>query len=524
VEPPAPDVEGVLDGDARFRLMFERSADAILLLDTGPNLFVDYNQATLDMLRCTRHELSAMHPSALSPPRQPDGQDSFVKANAMIALAIQHGSHRFEWVHRSPCRDDFPVEVVLTTLTLGASPMLMVVWRDITERKRDEAALRQAQRLESLGVMAGGIAHDFNNVLAAISVHLELLRRNLHDPARAGQHLDTIVGAVTRAASLTRKMLAYSGEGPRCTEVLDVGALTDELIELLRATASGRAAIRSARPRDPAWVEADRTQLQQVIMNLFTNALEALDEPGGSITVRVGRRTVDEHALAEELRGQGMQPGPFVTLVVEDTGHGMTPEVQARIFDPFFSTKAPGRGLGLSAVLGILHGHGGGFRIASAVGVGTSFEVLLPAAQPATPPAEDTAPAGDARGTGTVLLVDDDRGIRASLSPLLAALGFDVLEAAGGREAVALFHAHAASIRWVLMDLTMPDLDGHSALVALRAIAPDVRVVMTSGWAPAEVLARFADHPPAALLPKPFTLAELTAVLARIGVVDRGRR
>ena len=507
-------------GDAKFRLMFERSADAILLLDTSTNLFVEYNQATLHMLRCTREELSALHPSVLSPRCQPDGRESFEKANEMIAVAMGAGSHRFEWVHCSPHREDFPVEVLLTPLPLGNTPMIVVVWRDISDRKRNEDALRQAQRLESVGVLAGGIAHDFNNLLTVMVGHLNLARADVSGPAVT--HLDMMEQAVLKAADLTRQMLAYSGKGQFLIEPIDLGRLVTEMVDLLRVSVPKDVRLLCELADAVPMVEADRAQAQQVIMNLITNAGEAISEGAGTIIVRVGKTYLDEEKAEKELPGQGLRPGPKVLLEVEDTGHGMTPEIEARIFDPFFSTKESGRGLGLSALLGILKAHGAGFRIRSRVGAGTSFQIVFPAstairsagiAPPTHPPQ---------RGEGTVLLVDDEQNLRRCLRGMLGGLGFAVIEAANGAEAIELFRAQREKISWVLMDLTMPGMDGHAAFSRLREIDPNVLVVLSSGWAESDVAARFASCRPAAFLPKPFTSLELETALGKLGLVPTG--
>ena len=501
---------------ARFRLMFERSADAILLLDTATNLFVEYNQATLDMLRCTREELSALHPSVLSPPHQPDGRESFEKANEMIAIAVGTGSHRFEWVHRSPHRDDFPVEVLLTPLPLGTAPMVVVVWRDITERKRSEEALRQAQRLESVGVLAGGIAHDFNNLLTAILGHLQLARVEVTGPAAA--HLDMMEHAVLKAADLTRQMLAYSGRGQFVIESIDLGRVVKEMVDLLGVSVPKGVSLDCELDEGVPLVDADRAQTQQVIMNLITNAGEATGQGGGTIAVRVRRVVLDEQTLAAQLAGQNVRPGPSVSLEVQDQGQGMTPEVQARIFDPFFSTKAPGRGLGLSSLLGILKAHGAGIRVRSQVGVGTSFEIFFPASTAAPKISASVPESRVQRGDGAVLLVDDERNVRVSLRGVLEYLGFTVIEAADGFEAVDVFREKRGLITWVLMDLTMPRMDGYATFLKLREIEPGVVVVLSSGWAETEIAARFGGCQPSGFLPKPFTTAELQALLARLGL------
>ena len=507
--------------DARFRLMFERSADAILLLDTEANLFVEYNQAALDMLRCTREELSALHPSALSPPMQPDGVSSFTKANDMIATAMKHGSHRFEWIHRSPHRDDFPVEVLLTSLPLGAAPIVVVVWRDITERKRSEEALRQAQRLESLAVLAGGIAHDFNNLLAAMSGHLHAVREAAHgaaDCAAVVDHATQVEHAIGRAASLTRQLLAYGGHGTVAKELVDLSALVRELVDLLRISLPTGVQVTCVLEDQLATVEADPAQVQQVIMNLVTNAGEAMAGQGGSLTVRVYTATLSDDDVQRDYLGQGLRPGPVVCLEVTDTGVGMTPEVQARIFEPFFSTKASGRGLGLSALRGIVRAHQGGVHLQSTPGRGTTFCVALPRTTARKPDRALRVSAG-ARGRGTVLVVDDEATVRRSLSMLVRSIGFEVIEADGGERALELYQEHQGSIRWVLMDVTMPRLDGHATFLELRRRDPSVIVILSSGWAEEELARRFADQPPSAFVPKPFTVPDLVAALGRLGLV-----
>ncbi|MCC7071714.1 MAG: response regulator [Deltaproteobacteria bacterium] len=511
--------------DARFRLMFERSADAILLLDTEANLFVEYNQAALDMLRCTRAELSALHPSVLSPPTQPDGVSSFTKANEMIATAMRNGSHRFEWVHRSPHRDDFPVEVLLTPLPLGAVPIVVVVWRDITERKRSEEALRQAQRLESLAVLAGGIAHDFNNLLTAMSGHLHAARSAANDRATTGpaaaeivDHVTQVEHAVSRAASLTRQLLAYGGHGTVAKEPVDLSALVREMVDLLRISLPPGVQVTCALEETGATVEADPGQLQQVIINLVANAGEAMATNGGSLSVRVFRAAVGDDELQRDFLGQGLRAGPMVWLEVADTGVGMTPEVQARIFEPFFSTKASGRGLGLSALRGIVRAHQGGVQLTSAPQRGTTFRVALPTTA-ASPSARPRRAAEGARGRGTVLVVDDEATVRRSLSMLVRSIGFEVIEADGGERALELFDQHRATIRWVLMDVTMPRMDGHATFLELRRRDPAVVVILSSGWAEEELARRFADQPPSAFVPKPFTVPDLVSALGRLRLV-----
>ncbi len=513
------------DGGIRFRLMFERSADAILLLDTVTNRFVEYNQATLDMLRCSKEELRELHPSELSPPRQPDGRESFEKANEMIALAVARGSHRFEWVHRSPRRSDFPVEVLLTPIQAGQAPVLMVVWRDITQRKQAEEALRQAQKLESLGVLASGIAHDFNNLLTVIATNLSLVRADATVSPAAREGLIRAESAVFKAAELTRQMLAYGGKGAFVVAPVDLSQTVREIAELLRASIPRQIEIASELAEVPA-VLGDSTQLQQVVMNLVTNAGEAIGEAVGRITLRTAVRELDAAALAARFPGQPLEPGRFVTLEVADTGCGMGPEVLERIFDPFFTTKRAGRGLGLSALRGIVRGHLGGLHLRSAPGAGTAFEVVFPATSKAAPaPRAPVRPAAAPRAgaqRGTVLLVDDEPSVRRSCRLTLEQLGCTVLEACDGLEALEVFRARREQIDFVLLDLTMPKMGGHEVFHALRQLDPSVRVVLCSGWAEADLADRFRDAPPTALLQKPFRTGELKRIFEAVGLDGSG--
>ncbi|MDP1825392.1 MAG: response regulator [Archangium sp.] len=517
------------DDDARFRLFFERSSDAILLLDTATNQFVQYNDATLEMLRCTREELASLHPSALSPATQPDGQDSFTKANKMIAAAVAVGTHRFEWTHCSPHRPDFPVEVVLTPVTKGEAPMLMVVWRDITERKRAEEAQRKTQKLESLGLLAGGIAHDFNNLLAAILGNLSLARLEVPPGNPALDYLKHMEAAVDKAAHLTRQMLAYSGQGSLTIKPVDLAREVREMADLLSASVpKGVKLVYEAQGEVPP-VRADAAQLGQVIMNLVINAAESilprnpasapLADGLGTVTLHTGSVTLSEAQIIRDFEGQSVRPGLHALLRVTDTGSGMSREVQAQIFDPFFSTKKSGRGLGLSALMGIVRAHKGGVLLDSEPGRGTTFTVYLPAsAEPLLPPDPRPATALETEG-GRVLLVEDEPMVRRSTRNLLEALGFSVVEAADGDEAIEVFKAERATLRWVLMDLTMPRMDGHTAFLALQKIDPSVKVVLSSGWAAADVVERFRGHPPAGFLSKPFVLAEILATLHQAGIV-----
>ena len=393
--------------------------------------------------------------------------------------------------------------------------------RDSTERVRAEVARRQweaqlqhPQRLESLGVMAGGIAHDFNNLLMGVlcSAELALLRLPQDAPARAD--VEQIVAATHRAAGLTGQMLAYSGRGTFQVQPILLSTLIREMEPLIRASLPKTCALDLHLEESLPAIEADATQLRQLLMNLVVNAGEAVGDAAGSIAVRVGVRECDRAYLAGGVLGSEIPEGPHVSREVADTGCGMSGETQEQMFEPFFTTKFTGRGLGLAAVLGIVRGHHGTILVTSEPGRGTRIEVLFPpTTQPAMAP-QVPAPAPPAwRGEGTILVVDDEASIRAGASQVLEHEGFTVLMAADGHEAVAVFREHAETVRAVLLDLTMPDMDGATTARALRQIRPDVRVILSSGYTGEEATRQFTERDLAGFLQKPYALKALIAAV-----------
>jgi len=385
---------------------------------------------------------------------------------------------------------------------------------DITERKESEAALRQSQKLESLGVMSGGIAHDFNNLLTAILGNSNLATMHLSPESPAIPFLQQIEKAALRAADLTRQLLAYAGKGQFQVIEVDLNRLVVEMTQLLTVSLSKKAVVRYDLSPGLPLISADSSQMQQLVMNLVTNASEAIgDAASGLITVRTGVQMVDEATISGLLPALPLTPGRFVTLEVSDTGCGMTPEVRDRIFDPFYTTKFTGRGLGLSAMLGILRGHHGSLKVYSEPGRGSVFKLFLPTL---TLSPEDRLPrpaTGEWQGRGTLLLVDDEPGALAVARGLSEALGFQVLEAVDGREAVDLFKLRHAEITAVLMDLTMPHLDGRQAFLRMQELDPKIPVVLTSGYSEQDVLADFLGKGLAGFLPKPYQSTEFLSVI-----------
>ncbi len=341
---------------------------------------------------------------------------------------------------------------------------LVGISRDITERRVLEANMQQTQKLESLGVLAGGIAHDFNNILTVILGNAEAAALKVQPDSSARRPLEEIKKASQHAADLCRQMLAYSGKGRFEVRPLDVSDVIDEMLEMLNVGISKKATMHLDLARDLPSVEADVAQIRQVVMNLVMNASEAIGDTGGHITVVTNAVDCGESCLETGLGGEPVPPGRYVSLVVTDTGSGMNERTRARIFEPFFTTKFTGRGLGLSAVMGIVRSHKGAIRVSSEPGRGTTFKLLFPAGSAApqrlTTPRDGSA---EPAGHGTILVVDDDEGILLIARSILERIGFAVLTATDGSEGVEVYKAHAAEIACVLLDLTMPKMDGQEA-------------------------------------------------------------
>lgn len=403
----------------------------------------------------------------------------------------------------SPLLDDAGVFV-------GALAMV----RDVTELRQLEARMLHAQKLESLGVLAGGIAHDFNNLLVGILGNVGLARSELPPGTPAQSYLKDAQVAATRASDLTAQMLAYAGKGRFVIQPLDLNQLIAEIAHLLTAVISKKARLHTEFAADLPATLADATQIRQVVMNLITNASDALGELPGTISVRTGVVDADAALLATTYGDERLTPGCYVVLVVSDTGCGFDADTQTRLFDPFFTTKFTGRGLGLAAVLGILRGHRGAIAVESAPQQGARFTVLLPAAPAVavvSPRGGDGSVGG---GAGLVLVADDEAAVRTVARRVLERAGYSVCVAADGREAVAVFAARADEIVAVLLDMTMPLLRGDEVHRELHKIRPEVPVVLTSGYSDPSQAATLGGT--VGFLAKPWTPQELLMALRTV--------
>ncbi len=397
---------------------------------------------------------------------------------------------------------------------LGANGLI----QDVTERRLAEDSLRQAQKLESLGVLAGGIAHDFNNLLTAILGNLNLAQMRLPTNSEALPLLENVEKTVLRAADLSKQMLAYSGKGRFVVKLHDLNTLVQEMTHLMQVSIPKKTTLHFGLHPEILPIDADATQIHQVVMNLVTNAADAIGEAEGVISLTTRIQEVKTGVVPAANPGQTLAAGPYAVLEVSDSGCGMSPEIIERIFDPFFSTKAAGRGLGLSAMLGILRGHKAGIQIQSQKGHGSTFFIYLPMAEKKAESAGPVETVSNQPFTGEALVVDDEPMVLEFAAKALTALGFATTEARDGLEAVEIFTRNPDRFDVVLLDLTMPRMDGREALRALRRLRPDLPVILSSGYSDQEFIQTLAAEPGLTFLQKPYLLANLRqAVQALLG-------
>ncbi len=383
------------------------------------------------------------------------------------------------------------------------------------ERQLMEQQMQHVQKLESLGLLAGGIAHDFNNLLTAMLGHLNLAQMRLSPESPATPALANLEQIIHRTSELTRQMLAYSGKGRFLVQNRDLNQVIREMVHLLEVSISKKVILRLGLTEAPVPIRADAAQIQQVLMNLVTNAADAIGEQEGTIRITTAMAALDRAYLDQVFQGQELGPGTYAVMEVQDTGCGMNSEVLSRIFDPFFTTKPSGHGLGLSATLGILRGHHAGLRIYSEPGRGSTFKVLFPVADAVVVEEGEGAASNLSLSGLRVLLVDDEEMLRESTSEALQSLGVEVVLAADGQEAVDRVTQEGPALDLVFMDLTMPRMDGREAFQQIRRLCPGVPVVLTSGYNEQESVQEFIGRGLAGFLQKPYTLKALGETLQR---------
>lgn len=502
-----------------LQTVLDTMSDAVFVDDAQTGQILDVNRKMCEMYGYTREEALRASVGDLS-----QGEPPYSQAEALewLRRAHEEGPQQFEWLAKRKDGALFWVEVSVATAEINGEKRFVVLVRDISERRTAqerrrhmELRLQDEQRLQSLGVLAGGLAHDFNNLLMAISGSLDLARLRLPQDSPAARPISQAKVSLSRAAELTRQMLAFSGRGRVVVEPLSVSRVIEGMGALLASTVPPTVELRLH--LDPAVpdVMADSSQVQQIVFNLVRNASEACGDSPGKVDVEVRARGCDESFLAASEIADRPAPGRFVALSVADNGCGIDASIRPHLFDPFFSTKLLGRGLGLPAVHGIVRAHKGAILIESGVRWGTTVTVLLPVHEAAR----------DATGGGagnqdptrrSVLVVEDQASVREVVTEMLEEAGYRALGAPDGQVAVAVMRERGREVDCILLDLTMPALDGVATLRLIRELCPDVKVLVVSGSSNAEVARRFAGQDVAGVLQKPYDIQSLLDELRRV--------
>jgi PAS domain S-box-containing protein len=511
----------ILASENRYRSLIETTGTVLIGIDADGRIF-EWNREAERVYGCARADaLGHDYYRAFLPDTV---RTSF--RNSVATVLEGNQARSFETEVRS--RDGSESLLIWNVTRLmgvdGEALGVIASGQDITEVKRLdgerralEAKVQQAQKLESLGVLAGGIAHDFNNLLVGILGNASLVLMDLPEDSPLREIISDIETTALRAADLTKQMLAYSGKGRFVVHPVDLNSVVREMAQLLQTVVNKRAALRFDFAQDLPTVEADGTQLRQIVMNLITNASDAIGNEDGAITLRTGVLHASRESLESGYVDDELPEGDYAFIEVEDSGCGMDAETQARIFDPFFSTKFTGRGLGLAATLGIVRGHRGTIKVRSEPQHGTTFTILLPCMRAETSTHDSVSALREPfRGSGSVLVVDDDETVRSVARHMLERSGFTVLTARDGCEGVATFEACRDEVTLVLLDLTMPTLGGEEAFRAMRQMRPDVRVVLMSGFSSHELASRYGSEGMAGFIQKPFRVEELQACLTSI--------
>ncbi len=498
------------------RQLLDLSPDPVFVLDAAGTI-IDVNPAAQALTRAERSGLIGV-----------DFAQRFAdtaRARQLWTDALARGTVRDAEIGLIADPAVPPVPLLCNATALAAedgSPRgVLIVARDISARKAaeaerfmTEARVRETQKLESLGVLAGGIAHDFNNLLTGILGNASLAKLDLAADTPPYNCVEEIEKASLRAAELCRQMLAYSGKGRFVVQLLDLSELITEAGPLLELSTTKKAKLRFFLNKHLPLIQADVNQLRQVVINLVSNAAESIGDKDGLIRITTGAMRATREYLHHTHLSPDLPEGNYVFVEVSDNGAGMPPEILQRIFEPFYTTKFTGRGLGLSAVLGIVRGHNGAIKVESEPGKGASFLVLFPAAeQTALLPAE---PAPSAPAVKRILVVDDEETVRSVMARMLRSFGYEAVVACNGQEAVEIFHAGRDNFRAVLLDLTMPELDGAETFREIHRLRPELPVVLMSGYSEQDAVAKFGAAGLAGFLQKPFQPDALRSRLSGI--------
>jgi PAS domain S-box-containing protein len=505
-------MERVQQSEEKFRTLFEDSTDAIYI-SSVEGQFTDVNQSFLDLFGYNRSEIENLNAIELY---------GNVKSRKQFQTLIEQNGALKNYEITLIRKDGTPLNCIETATlrkdSIGEIIGYQGIIRDITEEIQAKEALLKTQKLESLGILAGGIAHDFNNLLTGIMGNVSAAKRYLTSESELNDIIKGISETSEKAAKLTNQLLAYSGKGKFMTELTDISTLIQNMQDLIRVSIHKTIDLKYSLDNEIGQIIVDKTQIEQVILNLVTNASEAIGEKVGTIIVETGEIYLDEERVQNMYYADLLTPGEYVYLSVEDNGEGMDEITQKRVFDPFFSTKFQGRGLGLAAVHGIIRAHNGGVELISEPFKGSKFKVYLPAVKQKsdTSQNEQIDTQEEWKGSGLVLLCDDDEILRTTVTRLLKILGFDVIIAKNGIEALELLRESTNEIDLVILDLTMPKMSGRETYIEIKKEYPELPIMLSSGYTEESVVDKFEGSQIDGFIQKPYTIGKLSAKLKTI--------
>ncbi|MCP4213873.1 MAG: response regulator [bacterium] len=512
--------KALLENEARFRALTEKVSDIVVILDKE-NCYT-YVSPSVKLFGYSREELLGQNPRQLIHPDDwPYLKETLEQAIKSPGETINTDDLRIRHKDGS-CRY---LEGMLTCL-YDQPGVEGVVFngRDISERKHSEeerlkmeAHMRQVRKFESLTIMAGSIAHNFNNLLMGVLGNLELALSNLEEGSQTYQNVEKAERAARRVEDLTRMMLTYVGQAKGTMGVVNISGVINEMAGILEASVPKNTSLQFNIPATPLFFKGNRSQLRQVLLNLVSNASEALGEAEGTIAIYVGKLYCDSNCLNQPYLQEDLPGGDYIFLEITDSGCGMDEDTRVRAFDPFFTTRFKGRGMGLSAALGIVRAYKGTMTLESMPGAGTTVRILLPAVEsPEEPKPVAREENRQWHNTGTILLADDEAMVLEVGQDMLEELGFKVLTAVDGHEAVEIFKKHCDEIVCVILDMIMPRLDGEQTFRQLRNLKSDIPVILCSGYTREQVAKRFFDRMPAPFIGKPFKLSGLAEKLQMV--------
>lgn len=484
--------------EEQYRLLFETNPQPMWIFDQETLTFLTVNNAAINHYGYTRAEFLAMTIKDIRPPEEIHAlleRVSSINSDLLTGHLVKHRKKDGKLID---------VEITSHAITFEGKRARFVLANDVTEKKKLESQFLRAQRMESIGTLAGGIAHDLNNILTPVIVGSQLLTKIVADE-KGKRIISTMVDSAQRGADMVRQVLSFARgvEGKRIE--LNIKHLVTDIEKFVRETFPKSICIETAVSKDLWTLNGDATQIYQVLMNMCVNARDAMPD-GGKITIEAENITIDEHYARMNLEAK---PGQYVLIKITDTGSGIPPEVLTKIFEPFFTTKeiGQGTGLGLSTSVAIVKSHGGFINVYSEIERGSTFMVYLPISATILQQQTEDVEMHILCGSGElILVVDDEAAIREIAKVTLEAYGYEVITANDGTEAVAMFASNQPRVKAILMDMMMPNLDGHHTAQVLLKMDPNIKIIATSGFVANKK--KVEDLSIKAFLPKPYT-AEL---------------